>query len=406
MKGLYSLMLLTVFLAVPSSYCRAQWIRVYQDINAQFYDADFPSDQTGYVAASDTGGAVVLHTSDGGITWDKKYIAGWSFIDKIVMTDSVTGYLIRGGVPGKILKTNNGFASYILHNTDSSFNVKALALVNDSTGFFLNNGARLRKFKHNGSSYSHIIDTLVDGQNLQFVNSHSGYLDTGNGLLMSSDTGITWNFANANLGFFCVAFSFVDSMQGYFSDFSNIYKTNDGGNTFPQQFIFPNAYDLTARGNSCIAVNDTGNIAYTTDGGLTWQTEITGINFLAPEPYEVITTPGGNCFLFSQSCGEIRKRPEPIIAAVSYVSVDYGFSVYPNPSVDGNFVVEMNSMLNHDVKKQYDVSIYDMIGKKISEQIIATPTAQIDLTDYPAGIYFMQVQTPVSAETTKLIVTK
>ncbi|HUM47120.1 MAG TPA: hypothetical protein PLD84_09335, partial [Chitinophagales bacterium] len=382
MKNIYATLLLVLLVNATAHKCTAQWIPVYQDMNAQFYDGAFPTDNTGYVAASDNGAAFVLRTKDGGITWDKKHIPGWGFIDKMVMIDSVSGYLIKGGVPGKILKTNDGFNTYTGYNTDTSFIVQAISLLNDSTGFYLNNAARLRKFKNNGAAFIHVIDTLADGQNLQFINAHTGYLDTGNGLLMTTDGGVNWNFINNDLGFYCVKFNFADSLSGYFSDFTTIYKTNDGGVTFSQQYSFSNVYSFAVNGNFCMAANDTGNVAYTNDGGLTWQTEITGINLIAPEPYKVITSPGGSCFLFSQFCGEIRKR-KPLFTGTSDPAEGYYISVYPNP-FSGQATLHADKML-----KDATLMLYNSSGQKVKqEENISGQVFTLQRGGLPIGSYF------------------
>lgn len=187
MKKIYAYILVALFHLATTNSCQAQWTTVYQDNNAQFYDAAFPTDYTGYVAAVDTGGAVILCTTDGGINWNKKYIAGWGFINKMVMYDSLSGYIVKGGIPGKLAKTVDGFATYTTFNLDASFIVQALCLLNDSTGFFLNNSALLRKFENNGANFTNIIDTLASGQNLQFFDELTGYLDGGTGLLKTAD---------------------------------------------------------------------------------------------------------------------------------------------------------------------------------------------------------------------------
>lgn len=384
MKINYTTIIIVILVIVASTNCKAQWTSVYQDNNAQFYDASFPADNTGYVAASDTGGTVVLRTNDGGLTWNKRYIIGLGFINKIVMIDSLKGYLIAGGLPVKLLKTNDGFTTFTGVTLDTSFTVEALCLLNDSTGFYLNNGSRLRKFENYGSTFSHVIDTLTGGQNLQFVNSTTGFLDTGNGLLKTNDAGTTWNFVNSNLGFFCVAFNFADSLNGYFSDFNNILISHDGGITFPQLYNFPNAYSFATNDNFCIAANDTGNVAYTSDDGLTWQTEVTGINLIAPEPYKIVMTPDRHCFLFSQFCGEIRKR-ELFTSGITNTYIDNTISIYPNP-----FISE-STIYFGEQQKNTTIRIIDLLGKEIKTINFTGTQLTINKGEMQAGVYCVQI---------------
>jgi photosystem II stability/assembly factor-like uncharacterized protein len=371
-------------LLIAAAECKAQWTPVYQDIDAQFYDAAFPTNHTGYVAASDTGGAVVLRTTDGGATWNKRYIPGLGFIHKIAMTDSLKGYIIAGGTPVKLIRTNNGFNTFTGHTLDSSFIVQALYLLNDSTGFYLNNGSRLRKFENYGATYFHVIDTLTAGQNLQFVNSTSGYLDTGYGLLKTTDSGVSWNFVNTNLGFYCLAFRFADSLNGYFSDLNNISVTHDGGVTFSQLYNFPNCYSFATNGSFCMAANNTGNVAYTSNGGLTWQIEMTGINWVTNEPYTVAMTPGGDCFLFSQFSGEIRKR-EVVTSIKANTEIDNTMSIYPNP-----FTSECTIYFGEE-QKNVTVKIFDLPGKEIRTIYFTGNQLTLEKGELQPGVYCVQV---------------
>lgn len=369
---------------IACAECKAQWTSVYQDSYTQFYDAAFPTDYTGYVAASDTGGAVILRTNDGGATWNKRYIPGLSFINKITMIDSLTGYIIAGGVPVKLIKTTDGFATLSGHTLDSSFIVQALCPLNDSTGFYLNNGARLRKFENNGANYAHIVDTLFGGQNLQFVSAVTGYFDTGTGLLKTTDAGTSWNAINANMGFPCVTFRFADSLHGYFSDFSDILMTHNGGITFPQLYHFSRVYSIAAQGNFCIAANDTGNVAYSANGGSSWQTETTGINWVAAEPYKVFISPGGYCFLFSEFSEEIRKR-ELFTMGMADVPGDAAFSIYPNPFADGA------TLYFEEEQNHVTISIIDLLGKVARTENFTGKQLAIEKRELQAGIYFVQV---------------
>jgi photosystem II stability/assembly factor-like uncharacterized protein len=376
----------------------AQWTTVYQDNNAQFYDAAFPTDNMGYVIASDTGGTVVLRTTDGGTTWNKRYMPGLSFLNKITMIDSLTGYIIKGGAPGKILKTTNGFNSFTTYNIDSSFSVVALSVLSDSTGFFLNNGARLRRFYNNGSSYAHVIDTLLDGQTLQFVNAQTGYLDGGYRLLKTVDAGNSWNYVSNNLGFFCTGFAFADSVHGYFSNDTVIYTTNNGGISFSMPYYFPHAYSFAVNGNKCMAANDTGNVAFTMNGGLTWQNETTGINVIAPAPYKIISTPGEQYFLLGEFCGEIRKRPA-IYLEVPTISTEQRVLVYPNPFAN------QTTLRFHEPQTNTTINIWDLQGRAIKTIYFSGKELIIDRGGMKTGIYILNITNQHNRSiTTKIIV--
>jgi photosystem II stability/assembly factor-like uncharacterized protein len=360
----------------------AQWTTVYQDVDAQFYDAAFPTDQIGFVIASDSGGTVVLRTTDGGTTWNKRYLPGLSFVNKIAMLSPTTGYIIKGGAPGKILKTTDGFNTYITYNTDSSFVVQSLCPLTDSMGFYLNNASRLRKFENNGSSITHINDTLMEGQTLQFVNSNIGYLDAGYALIKTTNAGASWNYVNNNLGFYCTKFGFGDPFNGYFSNDTVIYRTNNGGISFSLPYTFPHAYSFAINGSKCMAANDTGNVTFTMNGGINWQNETTGINMIAPEPYTVISTPGGQYFLFSQFSGEIRKR-SAINLDVPTISMDHDVKIYPNPFTTQTTISFQNPQTNTLIR------ISDLLGREIKTIRFSGQELTIQRNDMVAGTYII-----------------
>ncbi len=393
-------LLIAILIFASTQNTFAQWIPVFQDINTTYGDAAFPTDNTGYVTAADSGGAVVLCTTDGGSTWTRKHINGWNYIGRIAMTDSLSGYLIRGGVPVQLLKTSDGFTTYTIRNLDSCFAVLSLELLNDSTGYYLNNETRLRKFKNYGTSYFHVFDTLFDGQNLQFINPNTGFLDNGTRLLKTSDGGSTWNYVNSNLGFYTVSFKFADSLNGYFHDATTIYKTSDGGISFSQPYNFPNPVSFATQGNFCMVTNYSGDVAYTTDNAQTWQTEITGINWIVNESYIVKTTPGGSCFIFSGNSGEIRKR-QPVIAGTAQLSGDKTIFVYPNPASDKIIINSNGFDLRNATVRLIDISgklVFSQKQNDFSGKAIAIPSLISD------GFYLLEVENPEQRRSKRLVI--
>lgn len=398
MKIKHTAIIIALFLSIVTQKSLAQWIPVFQDINTFYKDAEFPTDHTGYVIASDSVGAVVLVTADGGTTWTRKHINGWGYIDKIAMFDSLRGYLIKGGAPVQLLRTTDGFTTYTVRNLDSCFVVQDLQLLNDSTGLYLNNETRLRKFKNYGASYFHVFDTLFDGQNLQFVSPTTGFLDNGYQLLKTTDGGSTWNYANTNLGFYTVVMKFADSLNGYFHDATTIYKTSNGGIGFPQQYNFTDPSSFATKGNFCMVANSTGNVAYTTDNALTWQTETTGINWIVNESYIVKNRPDGTCFIFSGNSGEIRKR-QPVIAVIDQLHDEKKFSVYPNPAKD-KIAIAANGIDLQDAT----VSILELTGKTVFTKKIISECS-INLPEYISnGFYVLEIETKNRRLTKPLVI--
>ncbi|MBI3509668.1 MAG: T9SS type A sorting domain-containing protein [Bacteroidetes bacterium] len=91
----------------------------------------------------------------------------------------------------------------------------------------------------------------------------------------------------------------------------------------------------------------------------------------------VMKTDGNGCDAFG-NC------PSPIVSGVPVnIQNENDFSVFPDPS-DGIFTV-------HSDFDNYDLGIFDVNGKLILEKNSAEKKSEIDLTDQPAGIYFLKI---------------
>jgi len=64
-------------------------------------------------------------------------------------------------------------------------------------------------------------------------------------------------------------------------------------------------------------------------------------------------------------------------------------NVYPNPTV-AEVIVETNFEFNSESGKLF-FTILDMQGKKLQAREIKADNEKIDLSDYPAGIYFIKI---------------
>lgn len=65
-------------------------------------------------------------------------------------------------------------------------------------------------------------------------------------------------------------------------------------------------------------------------------------------------------------------------------------SVYPNPSDDGVFSLEIYPV-NSGQFTNYDLKIYNVLGSEIIKSKILNRKSKIDMSSYPKGIYFLKV---------------
>ncbi len=123
-----------------------------------------------------------------------------------------------------------------------------------------------------------------------FLDANKGFAVGDYGVILrTTDGGITWNSQLTGTGNRLAGISFSDSLHGWIVGFKTILHTNDGGNTWTRQ-----AKEITEDSNKVsnfsevfsidsntawvvCEVGESGIIYNTTDGGLTWIPQKTGV---------------------------------------------------------------------------------------------------------------------------------
>lgn len=232
-------------------------------------------------------GALLLKTTDGGITWNPLpplfghilYAIGGSGDSVVVIGRS--GFIARS--------TNFGDTWQILttHHADA---VKDIAFTGGSTGFMTMSNATVKKTTDGGQTWSLLpqVTAGVAPDNImaaQWVNSSVAYVGQDYGqTAKTTDGGQTWSTVIPALPSFQSAtrgLHFLSATQGAVIRSNGVYaadqvqKTTDGGTSWvvkdsimmkqPKCICF---YDATHG----IIAGASRSLRYTTDGGSTWQT--------------------------------------------------------------------------------------------------------------------------------------
>jgi photosystem II stability/assembly factor-like uncharacterized protein len=208
--------------------------------SAAFKSVCFANANTGWCAGSMN---TLLHTVDGGQNWESQSAGatGWEDLNDIFFVDADTGWVVSSY--GNIFKTTNGGINWF-SQYDASNQLTSVFFLNKNLGWAAGYWGTILRTMDGGNNWS----DLTSGTNFNFYNrvyfadeNRGWILETGQetGMLATDDGGTHWTF----------------------SDISN-------GQSL---------YNLSFVGNNGWAVGSSGLILNTTDGGINWHRQDSGV---------------------------------------------------------------------------------------------------------------------------------
>jgi photosystem II stability/assembly factor-like uncharacterized protein len=356
-------------------------------------------------------------TTDGGENW---YLDP-NFWDNsgtdIVFINQDTGFI--AGATGSILKTTNGGQSWIPIQTQATQNVIKLFFVDENNGW-----ATLGQYSEGNilhtidggnswvlkSVFYHCYDNI---SNIFFVNENTGWVagcayNTGNNYVAIKKTingGESWETLDSlnNLSNFYMGIYFSDFSNGWIvGSYYNRYlirHTQDGGLTWTEQTLPNNSSGTPTQANCVYFADDTtgwigtsgpggGAIYFTNDGGQNWQVQqlfsqaVFDIQMLNRDTGWAV----GSGFVYHTTNGSL------ITNVIENQATEKQFKITPNP-VTNTFHIETNSAISCE---NCQLEITNITGNSIlrlsSISFEAITSKSIDLSNYPAGIYFVTIR--------------
>ena len=102
----------------------------------------------------------------------------------------------------------------------------------------------------------------------------------------------------------------------------------------------------------------------------------------------------------------VKKLSETIVGIESLVREPIKASIWPNPN-KGNFNIKIETIEpNHSL----DLKIYNLLGQTIYKEMLKGETNSlnktVDLSDFPTGTYFLQLESKNDSYFTKIIIAK
>lgn len=367
---------------------QTSWTVVYSNPNHNLVDIQFISPLVGYVAGykNTNVSSFVLKTTDGGLTWNPAQIS-LPFINKMHFANDTFGYVSKGGAPMQFAHTTDGGLSWQINALpDSCFVTQGLVAVSDSSGYYINNAGQFRRFSGYGTTITRLADTLGFGVPLVFPTPARGYYTYGTGMNRTSDGGQSWSSLPSSLADIIQWYAFTDTSTGYAATHTGnntgrIIKTTDGAQSWQPVDNFY-AMGIAANNQVVMAVGDTSMVRWSSNGGLGWTTETTGVAWTGSESYVPCVSPGNDAFLITGYNGMILRRLLPLGINETPGSGMLAATLYPNPA--GNWV---------EVKTASGEKMTVEIRTLAGETVLKTETrGRVETAGLAAGCYLLTVK--------------
>jgi photosystem II stability/assembly factor-like uncharacterized protein len=243
------------------------------------YDVDFVDATHGWAVG---GGGLVLATSDGGATWQKRSSSARGMLHAVAFADTLHGWTAwppdPWGSGGAVYATVDGGATWT--EQPAARGMEDFACL-DAEHVWAAGGNRILYTADGGATWSERWSGPADLHAIFFLDATHGWAVGESGaILATTDGGLTWSRQDAGVVYGDFAdVVFTDTAHGWavgghhsYDGAPGLYSTSDGGATWRHEdaggWFTAIAFSDSLHG---CAVAEDGHFATTTDGGASWQ---------------------------------------------------------------------------------------------------------------------------------------
>jgi len=249
----------------------------------RLYSIFFIDSQTGWATGS---GGAIIHTSDGGTSWNIQDSGTTNPLEDIFFIDELTGWAAGNN---RLLKTTDGGTTWTEQNFGISGNFESIHFLNANEGWVT--GSKLMQTSDGGETWVELarnapirpVSSISSG--IYFLSPDVGFGFADRSVYKSSNGGANWEFIKNGTGLNFTSISFTNENEGWGVGRAGtrgaVFHTTDGGITWMQQAISNkirtfNSVQFINNTTGWIA-EDSEFIFRTTDGGNTWIETNTGL---------------------------------------------------------------------------------------------------------------------------------
>jgi len=396
------------------NYTMAQWIALSSYTSESLKSVYFTDANNGFVG----GNNAFLKTTNGGSTWSVIPIGGLFVFHSIDFPSADTGYAVGFSFDGNIYKTTDAGTTWAPYTGSIQGELSTVYFTDNNTGYTAGNWTNtgtgdwcnIYKTTDGGTNWNIIAGPLHNYHLYSsfFTDSNTGYevgqqSYVGQFIMKTNNGGTTWDTIQiGGTGFRLVSVFFTNVDTGYVVGLGGtILKTTNGGTTWTEMWSgkdwnFTSVFFASTDTGYIVGHDypDTNNIILkTVNGGNTWTEQPSGTNVILESVYFTSVDTG---YIVGWD-GTILKTTNgggTSVGVNEKLSTSNSLKIYPNPS--SNVITIETSTKGH-------LFIQNVNGQELLNQPISKPSAQIDIKNLPAGVYFMRLTNEKTVRVGKFI---
>ena len=221
-------------------------------------------------------------------------------------------------------------------------------------------------------------------------------LAPGSGFYTSTDNGENWGKKNSTIDKMAVREMIVDGDKLYAIVSQNaIYVSTDDGNTWDTTSAGRGSWtSLVGSGKYMFAGNFYSGVTVSTNHGANWKYYNEGLTNLN---VRTIAIDGDNVYAGTDSGGVFRAKITDFVTGVNEeILLGNSLQISPQPSSDFLQVKGINSTLEKD-----NIQIFNLLGESLIQEPIKGTSQQLNISALSPGIYYLKI-----ANETKMFIKK
>lgn len=244
-----------------------------------FNSVDFISENEGWAVGKSSisqGEGVILHTINGGSTWTSQSNPIIGAVNKVFFLDKNNGWVVSSDWWGQIAHTTNGGKDWIKQTNPTTNPIVDVFFINPDKGWAVGMDSTILRTTNGGQTWQRVDLTVTNNwyfRSVFFIDELHGWVVGVYGVIMlTNDGGVTWQEVVNGYGESLQSVFFIDPDNGWaVGDAGTIFRTIDGGYTWFHQYSgvarnFLSSIQFLDRNKGWVT-GQGGTIKYTDNGG-------------------------------------------------------------------------------------------------------------------------------------------